>query len=62
MSHKSGHIIVSFALPHDDDEEDNGNADRLRREPSVFVNAEGACSEDDCAELTRLAYRKLVRR
>lgn len=61
MSHKSGHVIVSFALPHQGDEEENGNTARLRREPSVFVTAEGDCTEDDCAELARLAYRKLVR-
>jgi hypothetical protein len=61
MSHKSGHVIVSFALPHDDEDEESGKTSRLRREPSVFVEAEGPCTEDDCAELARLAYRKLVR-
>lgn len=60
MSHRSGHVIVSFALPHGDDEEENGNPNRMRKEPSVFVQAGENCTEDDCAELARLAYRKIV--
>lgn len=59
MSHRSGHIIVSFVLPHDD-EESEGN-DSVRKEPSVVLTAGEGCTEDDCAELARLAYRKLVR-
>jgi hypothetical protein len=62
VSHQSGHVIITLALPHHDDEEGGKDANRLRREPSVFVNAPGECSEDECAELARLAYRKLIQR
>lgn len=59
MSHKSGHVIVNIALPHDDDEQENGH---LRKEPCVVVDLAEGCTEEDCLETVRLAYRKLTRR
>lgn len=60
MSHKSGHIIINFVLPHEDaEEQENGH---ITKEPCVVLNLQEPCSEEDCAESARLAYRKLVRR
>jgi hypothetical protein len=61
VSHKSSHIIISFALPHDDDDEEAATSrQKIRKEPSVFLDAPEGCTEEDCAELARLGYRKLV--
>lgn len=59
MSHKSGHIITNIILPHEEEEQENGH---LRKEPCVVVDLKEGCSEEDCVESVRLAYRKLVRR
>lgn len=61
MSHRSGTVILRVPLQHGEEQEADA-IDALSREPSVFVNAEGCKNEDDCAELARLAYRKLARR
>lgn len=58
MSHKSGHVIVNIVLPHEEEEQENG----LCCEPCVVVDVPDGCSEDDCVELVRLAYRKVRRR
>ncbi len=57
MSHKSGHIIISVALPHEDDEDERES--KLKREPSIVIELDVACTEDDCAEMARLAFRRL---
>lgn len=60
MSHASGHVIINIVLPNDGHEEqENGH---LRREPCVVVDLAEGCSEEDCVETVRLAYRKLTRR
>jgi hypothetical protein len=60
MSHESGTIIVRIAMPHGRQNDEHA-ADTMHREPSVFVDAPACQNEDDCAELARLAYRKLTR-
>jgi hypothetical protein len=61
MSHKSGHIIINFTLPHDEDGTEDAEAP-TRREPAVAISLGDACSEVECVEAARRAYRKLVRR
>jgi hypothetical protein len=61
MSHESGTVIVRVAMPHGKERTEEAS-EVMRREPSVFVDAPACQNEDDCAELARLAYRKLVRR
>ena len=61
MSHTRRHIIISMAVPHDEVSEDE-HTHRLRREPSVLVDLDESCTEDDCAEMARLAFRRLKER
>lgn len=60
MSHNRGHIIISFALPHEHEDEERTH--KLRREPAIAITLEASCTEDDCAEMARLAFRRLMER
>lgn len=61
MSHKSGHIIIDFVLPHDE-EESQEETPRTLVEPCVRLSLGDACTETECVEAARRAFRKLTRR
>jgi hypothetical protein len=62
MSHVSGHIIIDLVLPHDPHETEEAPDERARVEPCVRLSLGDACSETECVEAARRAYRKLMRR
>lgn len=62
MSHKSGHIIIDMALPHDPDEPENEREHPTPVGPCVRISLDEDCSETDCVEAARRAYRRLKRR
>lgn len=62
MSHKSGHVIIRVVLPHPPGlaAEHEEEASPLSRGPCITIDLPEGCSEEECAQLTRKAYRKLT--
>ena len=54
-------IIINIAVPHENDEYQKQPV-RLPISPSVKVDLDESCTEDDCAEMARLAFRRLKER
>ena len=59
MSHQTGTIIISIALPHSGKTE---SEEPTPIEPCVRLSLDEGCSETQCVEAARRAYRKLTRR
>ena len=62
MSHESGTIIITLALPHNPPGEQEEREHPTPIEPSVRISLDEGCSETDCVEAARRAFRRLRRR
>lgn len=63
MSHETGTIIITLAMPHNPAsgaQEEREHPTPI--EPCVRISLDEGCSETDCVEAARRAYRRLKRR